>query len=45
MQGNDDEDEIEGHNEGDDEHYQATRDHGKAGKKHDVSEIVDVHRI
>ena len=41
--GNDKEDEIQRHYQGNDKHAQAMSYHGKASKKHDITEIDNMH--
>ena len=42
--GNDKEDEIQRHYQGNDKHAQAMGYHGKTGEKNDITEIVNMHR-
>ena len=42
--GNDKEDEIQRHYQGNDKHAQAMSYHGKACEKNDITEIVNMHR-
>jgi len=42
--GNDKEDEIQRHYQGNDKHAQSMSYHGKTSKENDITEIVDMHR-
>ena len=42
--GNDKEDEIQRHYQGNDKHAQAMGYHGKTSEKNDITEIVNMHR-